>query len=376
MSLSRRHFFGMLVSSAVAFCMPLRALAQQLRARVVSIAGVGAAGEDTPSSSGHVAKEAFVNNPYGVVVGPDGGLWFCEVDTGRTRRLDLTSGIVTTIAGNGQKSYTGDGGPALAAGFSAPHEIRFDANGHLYVVERDAHVVRRVEMPSGIVSTVAGTGEPGFSGDGGPATAAQLRQPHSIAFDADGNLLICDIGNHRVRLVNMTSGTISTLSGTGEREQTPDSAPLAGTHLRGPRSIDTDNDGNAYLVLREGNAVFKLDLRAQRLQRIAGTGESGYSGDGGPAIGCTFNGPKGIAWSAEDHSLYIVDTENHVIRRMDLASGIITTMLGTGSVADGPDGDPLQCALARPHGVFVHQGVVYVTDSENHRIRAVTNLPA
>ncbi|MGB4247196.1 MAG: hypothetical protein WBJ75_05695, partial [Pseudohongiellaceae bacterium] len=298
MSLSRRHFFGMLVSSAVAFCMPLRALAQELRARVVSIAGVGAAGEDAPSASGHVATEAFVNNPYGVVVGPDGGLWFCEVDTGRTRRLDLTSGIVTIVAGNGQKSYTGDGGPALAAGFSAPHEIRFDANGHLYVVERDAHVVRRVEMPSGIVSTVAGTGEPGFSGDGGPATAAQLRQPHSIAFDADGNLLICDIGNHRVRLVNMTSGTISTLSGTGEREQTPDSAPLAGTHLRGPRSIDTDNDGNAYLVLREGNAVFKLDLRAQRLQRIAGTGESGYSGDGGPAIDCTFNGPKGIAWSA------------------------------------------------------------------------------
>jgi len=140
--------------------------------------------------------------------------------------------------------------------------------------------------------------------------------------------------------------------------------------------IDTDNDGNAYLVLREGNAVFKLDLRAQRLQRIAGTGESGYSGDGGPAIDCRFNGPKGIAWSVEDHSLYIVDTENHVIRRMDLASGIITTMLGTGSVADGPDGDPLQCALARPHGVFVHEGVVYVTDSENHRIRAVTNLPA
>ena len=376
MSLSRRHFLGMLVTSAVALCTPLRALAQELRARVVSIAGVGAAGEDAPSASGHVATEAFVNNPYGVVVGPDGGLWFCEVDTGRTRRLDLTSGIVTTVVGNGQKSYTGDGGPALAAGFSAPHEIRFDASGHLYVVERDAHVVRRIEMPSGMVSTVAGTGEPGFSGDGGPATAAQLRQPHSIAFDADGDRLICDIGNHRVRLVNMISGTISTLSGTGEREQTPDSAPLAGTHLRGPRSIDTDNDGNAYLVLREGNAVFKLDLRAQRLQRIAGTGESGYSGDGGPAIDCRFNGPKGIAWSVEDHSLYIVDTENHVIRRMDLASGIITTMLGTGSVADGPDGDPLQCALARPHGVFVHEGVVYVTDSENHRIRAVTNLPA
>lgn len=376
MSLTRRHFLKMLVVSTLALCTPLRALAQLVGARVRTIAGTGVAGEALQSAAGLVATETFVNNPYGVVVGPDGALWFCEVDTGRTRKLDLASGLITNIAGNGQKSWTGDGGPALAAGFSAPHEIRFDASGHLYVVERDAHVVRRIEMPSGIVSTIAGTGEPGFSGDGGPATAAQLRQPHSIAFDADGNLLICDIGNHRVRLVNMTAGTINTLSGTGEREQTPDSAPLAGTHLRGPRSIDTDNDGNAYLVLREGNAVFKLDLRAQRLQRIAGTGESGYSGDGGPAIDCMFNGPKGIAYSAEDHALYIVDTENHVIRRMDLSSGIITTMLGTGAVADGPDGDPLQCALARPHGVFVHQGIVYVTDSENHRIRAVTNLSA
>ncbi|MDP1931310.1 MAG: hypothetical protein Q8L60_07635 [Gammaproteobacteria bacterium] len=372
MSHSRRQFLKTLVLFSSALMLPFKTLAQQIVTRVLTVAGTGVAGYEFEGETGLPAVATLINNPYGVVVGPDGALYFCEVDTGRTRRMGLDDGLLTTVAGNGEKSYTGNGGPALAAAFSAPHEIRFDAGGSLYVVERDSHVVRRVDAVTGIVSTVAGTGEPGFSGDGGPAVSAQLRQPHSIAFDADGNLLICDIGNHRVRLVDMTSGTISTLSGTGEREQTPDSAPLAGTHLRGPRSIDTDNDGNAYLVLREGNAVFKLDLRAQRLQRIAGTGQSGYAGDGGPAIDCTFNGPKGIAYSAEDHSLYIVDTENHVIRRMDLTSGIITTVLGTGSVADGPDGDPLQCALARPHGVFVHQGVVYVTDSENHRIRAVT----
>jgi DNA-binding beta-propeller fold protein YncE len=242
------------------------------------------------------------------------------------------------------------------------------------VVERDAHVVRRVDARTGVTTTVAGTGEAGFSGDGGAATAAQLRQPHSIAFDAGGDLLVCDIGNQRLRLVATRDGTIRTLSGTGEREPTPDEGPLAGTPLRGPRSIDTDDQGNAYLVLREGNAVFRLDLAAGRLQRIAGTGTTGYTGDGGPALSATFNGPKGIAYSAADRSLYIVDTENHVIRRMNLESGLIETVLGTGQSGDGPDGDPLTCRLARPHGVYVHQGVVYVTDSESHRVRAIDGI--
>src|SRR5690606_29328346 len=125
---------------------------------------------------------------------------------------------------------------------------------------------------------------------------------------------------------------------------------------------------------REGNAVYHLDLRAGRLRRIAGTGETGYSGDGGPALDATFNGPKGIAWSAEDRSLYVVDTENHVIRRVSLETGLVETVLGTGERGDGPDGDPLACGLARPHGVCVHEGVVYVTDSESHRVRAIEGL--
>jgi sugar lactone lactonase YvrE len=114
-----------------------------------------------------------------------------------------------------------------------------------------------------------------------------------------------------------------------------------------------------------------MDLAGGSLERIAGTGETGFTGDGGPALAATFNGPKGIAYSAADHSLYIVDTENHAIRRMDLASRTVETVLGTGARADGPDGDPLACGLARPHGVFVAGGIAYVTDSENHRVRAL-----
>lgn|SRR5262245_14653449 len=141
--------------------------------------------------------------------------------------------------------------------------------------ERDAHVVRRVDGRTGVVSTIAGTGNPGFSGDGGPATRAELRQPHSIAFDAAGHLLICDIGNSRIRSVDMKIGVIRTFAGTGERQPTPDEGSLESTPLQGPRSIDTDEAGNVYLVLREGNAVFRIDARTRRLKRIAGTGEAG-----------------------------------------------------------------------------------------------------
>ncbi|MGD8287147.1 MAG: hypothetical protein PVI31_00835 [Gemmatimonadota bacterium] len=370
---TRRRFVGMALALGASGLLPRHLFAR--RAPLVrTIAGTGMRGYEPEGPAGLPATETPVDNPYGVVVGPDGALYFCEVDTGRTRRLDLATGRLTTVAGNGEKAYAGDGGPAREASFSAPHEVRFDGDGHLFLVERDAHVVRRIDANSGIVSTVAGIGEAGFSGDGGPAGSAQLRQPHSIAFDASGDLLICDIGNGRVRRVAMDTGIISTLSGTGEREPTPDRAPLEGTPLRGPRSLCTDPDGNAYLVLREGNAVFRLNLRAGRLERIAGTGEQGYSGDGGPALDARFNGPKGIAYSAQDDSLYIVDTENHVIRRMSLASGRIETVLGTGERGDGPDGDPLTCRLSRPHGVVVHERIVYVGDSESHRIRALEGV--
>lgn len=363
---SRRRFLqGVLAVTAGA-----RTLAAQ-GPQVRTVAGTGVAGYEPEGAAGLDALRTPINNPYGIVNGPDGALYFCEVDTGRTRRLDLASGRLTTIAANGIKAYAGDGGPALEASFSAPHEIRFDAGGHLFVVERDAHVVRRVDARTGQVSTVAGTGVRGFAGDGGPATAAQLNQPHSIAFEASGRLLVCDIGNGRVRAVDMQSGVITTFAGTGDRTATPDEAPIAGTPLRGPRSLDTDDQGNVYLVLREGNAVFRLDSRSGRLRRIAGTGETGYTGDGGPATSATFNGPKGIAWSGTDQSLYVVDTENHAIRRVDLRTGILTTVIGTGQRADGPDGDPLRCAMARPHGVVVYRGVLYVTDSENHRVRAL-----
>lgn len=329
--------------------------------RITTIAGTGVPG----------FSEKQINNPYGLVIGPDGGLYFCDIDNHRVRRLDLKTHVLTTVAGNGQKGYAGMGGPAVEASLEQPYEVRFDKSGNMFFVDMPNHVVMRVDAKTKTITTIAGTGKPGFGGDGGPATQAQLRQPHSIALDGRGGLLICDIGNHRIRRIDLATGVISTYAGTGEAKPTPDGAPLAGTPLNGPRAIAIDPKGNLYVVLREGNAVYKIDDRSYRIDHIAGTGEKGHTGDGGPAKLAKLNGPKGVSW-APDNSLYIADTESHTIRRIDLKTGVITTVVGTGTRGDGPDGAPLECRLSRPHGIFVSsQGVVYVGDSESHRIRVL-----
>jgi sugar lactone lactonase YvrE len=339
--------------------------AARMRAAVTvsTVIGTGTAG----------FSDTQVANPYGIIVGPDGHLYFCDLDNQRIRRLDRGTRQVTTIAGNGTRGHSGDGGPATGAALNMPHEIQFDARGHLYVAERDSHVVRKIEASTGIISTLAGTGTPGFSGDGGPAGSAELRQPHAIAIDRQNGLLICDIGNHRIRRVDLATNRIETWAGTGVAQPTPDGAPLAGTPLNGPRTFAFGADGSLFLALREGNAILRIDPAMRTLHHVAGVGgRNGWSGDGGPARAAQLGGPKGLAFDARRTSLFVADTETHVIRRIDLRTGGISTVLGNGQRGDGPDDDPLQCKLNRPHGLCVDGDVLYVTDSESHRIRSLT----
>jgi DNA-binding beta-propeller fold protein YncE len=335
--------------------------------QITTLAGTGVQGL---AANGDLADQTTLNNPFGLVIGADGALYWVEYGSHRLLRLDLRSKKISVLAGTGTKGYSGDGGLATAAQLNTPHELRFDTKGNIYIAERDNHTVRFIDMKSKRITTAAGTGERGFSGDGGPSNKAQLAQPHSIALDRTDNIYICDIMNNRVRKIDARTGTITTFAGTGERVDTPAAASLDGTALAGPRSIDVTPDGKMYLVLREGNRVFEVDVVRRRLKLVAGTGEMGYSGDGGDAVFAKFNGPKGVAYSPEG-ALYISDTENHVIRRIDLRNGMISTVVGTGQRGDGPDGDPLTCKLARPHGVFIHRRTLYVGDSENHRIRTM-----
>lgn len=342
----------------------LAAAGQEIR----TVAGSGVPGY---SGDGGPAVRASLNNPYGLAVGPGGALYVCEIGNHVIRRISLSNGTISTAAGTGRPGYSGDGGPARLAALNEPYEIRFDRAGNLFVVEMKNHIIRRIDARTQIISTVAGIGKPGFSGDGGPAVSAAFNQPHSIAFAPDGALLICDIGNHRIRRLDLASGILTTWAGTGEKAPTPDGAPLAGTPLHGPRAIDTDPQGNYYLALREGNAVYRIDARSLTYRRIAGTGgPPGYEGDGSAALRARLGGPKGVAWSPG--AVFIADTESHTIRRIDLSTGIISTVAGTGARGDGPEPGPLSCALARPHGIFpAPGGVLYIGDSEAHRVRVL-----
>ncbi|MEW6306130.1 MAG: SMP-30/gluconolactonase/LRE family protein [Verrucomicrobiota bacterium] len=339
--------------------------------RTSTFAGTGQKGY---SGDGGPAAKAQVNNPFGVIRGPDGNIYFCEYDGQVVRKVDA-KGIITTVAGSGRKGPGGDGGPALQAEFNLPHEIRFNQNGDLFIVDMQNHRVRKVDMKTGIISTVAGNGLPGFSGDRGLATQAQLKQPHSIQFDSKGDLYICDIGNHRIRKVDMKTGVITSIAGNGQRGPTPDGAKFATVSLNGPRTLDFDKAGNLWLALREGNQVFKLDFKTGLIHHIAGTAQKGFTGNGGPAKLATLSGPKGIALSPDNTKVYLADTESHSIRMVDLKTGNLELVCGTGEKGDGPDGDPLKCKMGRPHGVFVDaDGSIFVGDSEAHRVRVIRQV--
>ncbi len=334
---------------------------------VVTILGTSQDGWSGDGGSGTAAK---CGAPFGLVVGPDGALYVCETTSHVIRRIDMETQMVSTVAGTGGKSgYAGDGGPATQALLNEPYEIRFDTDGHLFIVEMQNAVVRRVDSRTGMISTVAGTGVAGFGGDGGPAIKARLKQPHSIALDNNGQLYICDIGNHRVRRVDLAAGTIETFGGTGERKTTPDGSPVAGTPLNGPRALDFDGTGALVLALREGNAIYRIDLKTLTYKHLAGTGKSGYSGDGGPAKLAQLAGPKGLSIGLEG-DIYFADTESHTIRVIRAKTGNIETLVGDGHVGDGPDGVPSKCRLNRPHGVYVDgSGNILIGDSNNHRVR-------
>jgi sugar lactone lactonase YvrE len=333
-----------------------------------TFAGTGVAGH---SGDGGLATKAQINNPFGLARGPDGALYFCEY-TGQVIRKVDAKGIISTVAGSGKKGSGGDGGPALQAEFNLPHECRFDKHGDLFIVDMQNFRVRKVDMKTHVITTVAGTGTAGFSGDGGPADKAQLNQPHSIQFDAQGNLYICDIGNNRIRKVDIKTGIISTFAGNGQKAATPDGAAFKNVPLNGPRTLEFDKAGNLFVALREGNQVFKLDLGKGTIHLIAGTGKKGFTGNGGPAKQATLSGPKGLALSPDGSLLYLADTESHSIRMVNLKTGNLELVCGTGEKGDGPDGNSLQCKMARPHGVFVDKdGTLYVGDSETHRVRII-----
>lgn len=356
-SVKRYFFVAMLV---------LTSAASTLAQTVTTIAGNGATGflSGSYGGDGGPATAALLYYPGGLDYDAAGNLYIADSRNHRIRKIDA-AGIITTYAGTGLAGYSGDGGPATAAEMSYPESIAFDAAGNMYFSDHWDACVRKIDA-AGMITTVAGTGVYGYSGDGGPATAAMLDNPCHVQVDGAGNLYICDWVNARVRKVSV-SGIITTIAGNGTAPFSGDGGPATAAGMR-PSSTLIDAAGNILICDGVNRRVRKIDA-AGTITTIAGVGGDGYSGDGGPATAAQFRYMAGMVFDTSG-SLLIADQSNNVIRKID-AAGIITTIAGTGTDGYSGDGGPATAAQFRfPTMMTISPvGQLLVSDLQNNRVR-------
>jgi streptogramin lyase len=338
---------------------------------IETAAGIGKAGH---AGDGGKATSAQLDQPFHCELDGNGHLYIAEANSHCIRKLDLKTGVISTVAGSGMKGYSGDGGPATRATFNEPYAVVVSPDDDLYVCDRLNAVIRRVDGKTGVVTTVAGNGKKGFAGDGGKATNAMLREPNDVCLDGRGGLLIADVADWRVRRVDLKTGQITTFAGvgksTGKVDPTAigDGGPATKAVIVGARAVCVDGKGNTYICEREGNAIRRIDDKGV-ITTIAGTRMKGAADD--EATKASFNGPKAIRCDAAG-SVFIVDTENHAIRKLDVKAGKVTTVAGGHKGSDGDGGDALRAGLDRPHGCVIDRdGTLYIADSNNNRVRVV-----
>ena len=352
--------------------------------RIATIAGTGDAGYRTGgySGDGGSAVAARLNFPTALAVDGSGNLYVADTWNHRIRRVDAT-GTITTIAGTGAQGYSGDGGPAASALLDTPAGVALDVRGNRYIADSFNHRIRRVDA-AGNITTIAGTGAQGFSGDGGPAVSAQLNSPAHVALDGQGNLYIADGFNNRVRRVD-TTGTITTIAGTGAQGFSGDHGPAVRARLNLPVSVALDGSGNLYIADRENHRIRRVDASGV-ITTIAGVGLGRFNGRDGPSVTAVLHRPAGVALDGSGN-LYIADSGNHHVRRVN-TTGTITTIAGTTNAEsrfgnrpieggyNGDSGPALEVRLDHPIGLALDgSGNLYVADSLNNRIRVVARPP-
>jgi DNA-binding beta-propeller fold protein YncE len=340
---------------------------------IMTAAGTGQAGD---SGDGGPAVAARLNQPFDLAFDEQGNLYFSDTFNHRIRRIDHAAGTITTVAGIGTAGYSGDGGPAAAAQLNEPYGVVVDRSGNLFFADRLNRRVRRIDGRTRTITTVAGDGTRAYSGDGGPGNKAGLVEPNGVALSRDGRTLyIADVAGNRIRSVDLADGQIKTFAGTGRGRHDGDGGPADQASIWGARAVDVGPDRSVYILEREGNTLRIVNADSGKIATIAGTGRKGYSGDGGPAASATFNGPKELAVDAIGN-VWIVDTENHAIRLIDSATQRISTVAGTGvRGGDGDGGPATKGRLDRPHGVAVgSDGDCWIADTNNHRIRFLKPL--
>jgi streptogramin lyase len=338
---------------------------------IETLAGTGKAGY---AGDGGKATAALLNQPFHCELDGKGNLYVAEVFNHCIRKIDLKTGVITTVAGTRVKGYTGDGSPATRATMNEPYAVVASPAGDLYITDRLNAVIRKVDGATGVISTAAGTGKRGYSGDGGKGTDAQLDEPNDCFLDGQGGLLIADVSDWRIRRLDLKTGIITTFAGTGrvrgkvDRSALVDGGPATKAVIHGARAVCVDGKGNTYICEREGNAVRQVDAKGT-ITTLAGTGAKGAAD--GEAAKATFNGPKAIRCDSQGN-VYVVDTENHSIRKIDRKTLQVTTVAGGHQGTEGDGGDALKAGMDRPHGIVVDKdGTLYIADSNNHRVRRV-----
>lgn len=334
---------------------------------ISTVAGTGAQGY---AGDGGPAAAAQLNNPFDIAFDPAGNMVFSDTFNHVIRRVDVNTGVITTIAGTGTRGFSGDGGPATRADLNEPYGVVISRRGEIFFADRLNRRVRKIDG-TGIITTLAGDGGGKYHGDGGPASVAGLAEPNGLAFNADQSVLfIADVADHRVRAVDLGRGTIATFAGTGEGRHDGDGGPAERAAIFGARAVALAPDGGLYVMERQGSSI--RVIRNGIITTVAGTGARGYAGDGGDAKVAVFNAPKEMAVDATGN-IFVVDTENHAIRLIDATTWVVTTIAGSGTAHPGGDGGPAaEAGLARPHGVCIGpDGAAYIGDSENHRVRKI-----
>jgi DNA-binding beta-propeller fold protein YncE len=398
--------------------------------RTVTISTVAGSGEPAHAGDGGPATSASLNEPKGVAVDRWGNLFIADSENHAIRQVDRATGIISTVAGristsdpgkplaplmgsrdsmeedpladqtstkacvyrqtvdatgtvryviNGSSVVTrfaGDGGPATNALLTFPSAVVVDREGHLYIADTMNHRIRRVDADTGVITTVAGTGQPRFFGDGRPAVEAALHEPVALALDLKGaSLYVADQRNNRVRRVDLRSGMISTVAGTGESGYTGDDMPATEAGLSGPSGLALGLDA-LYVADTFSGRIRRIDFASGLISTVAGDGGE-YRYQGVPnEISTSLSRPYGIALDRMGH-LLITDSDSHLIRLWDRTKKIITRLAGNGQAQfAGDGGDPLASSLSYPFGVAVDDaGAILVADTFNHRIRKIAATP-